>query len=285
MSAPDSAAPEGVDAAVDVARDYYNSSDADHFYFHVWGGEDIHVGLYRDDHEAIAPASRRTVERMVERLTRLNADARVLDIGAGYGGSMRYLAKTVGCHCVALNLSEVENQRDRAMNAEQGLDHLIDVVDASFETLDYPDNHFDVVWSQDAILHSGRRAQVLAEVHRVLKPGGEFVMTDPMAADDCPEGVLDPILARIHLQSLGTPGFYIRTATELGMEDVGFEDHSHQLTRHYGRVREELTRLAPQLKGKVSDDYVTRMKTGLGHWVTGGENGHLAWGIFLFRKR
>lgn len=39
MSAPDSAAPEGVDAAVDVARDYYNSSDADHFYFHVWGAK------------------------------------------------------------------------------------------------------------------------------------------------------------------------------------------------------------------------------------------------------
>ena len=36
-------------AAVDIARDYYNSDDADHFYFHVWGGEDIHVGLYAHD--------------------------------------------------------------------------------------------------------------------------------------------------------------------------------------------------------------------------------------------
>ncbi len=278
MTAPDQ-------AAVDIARDYYNSDDADHFYFHVWGGEDIHVGLYAHDDEAIAPASHRTVTRMAQRLTQLNADARVLDIGAGYGGSMRHLAKTVGCHCVALNLSEVENQRNRAMNVEQGLDHLIDVVDASFESLAYPDDHFDVVWSQDAILHSGKRAQVLAEVARVLKPGGEFVMTDPMAADDCPDGVLDPILARIHLQSLGTPGFYLRTAASLGLTDQGFEDHSPQLTRHYGRVREELIRLTPELHGRVSDDYISRMKAGLAHWVNGGRQGHLAWGIFLFRKQ
>lgn len=31
---------------VETARDYYNSPDADNFYFHIWGGEDIHVGLY-----------------------------------------------------------------------------------------------------------------------------------------------------------------------------------------------------------------------------------------------
>lgn len=28
------------------ARDYYNSIDADEFYAKVWGGEDIHIGLY-----------------------------------------------------------------------------------------------------------------------------------------------------------------------------------------------------------------------------------------------
>ena len=34
------------ESATTVARDYYNSSDADHFYAQVWGGEDIHVGMY-----------------------------------------------------------------------------------------------------------------------------------------------------------------------------------------------------------------------------------------------
>lgn len=271
-------------AAVDIAREYYNSDDADNFYYHVWGGEDIHVGLYQSADEPIRDASRRTVERMAEKLGNLNRDSRVLDVGAGYGGSMRYLAKKVGCHCVALNLSEVENERDREMNKAQGLDHLIDVVDASFEKLDYPDNSFDIVWSQDAILHSDHRDRVIAEVSRVLKPGGEFIMTDPMQADDCPEGVLQPILDRIHLTSLGSPGFYINTAKQNGLSDLGFEDHTPQLTRHYSRVLQTLNTMEDELEGKVSREYIERMKQGLQHWIDGGRKGYLAWGIFHFRK-
>lgn len=270
--------------AVRTAQEYYNSDDADNFYFTIWGGEDIRVGIYHSENEPIFDASRRTVEHMAEKLTGLDSESRVLDIGAGYGGSARYLAKTYGCEVVALNLSEVENERDRQMNAEQGLDHLIDVVDASFEDLPYPDNSFDFVWSQDAMLHSGERAKVIDEVVRVLKPGGEFVFTDPMQSDSCPEGVLQPILDRIHLETLGSPGFYRERAARLGMAELDYEDHHEQLPNHYGRVLRETGAREDELAGVVSQSYIDNMKKGLGHWVEGGRNGYLEWGIFHFRN-
>jgi sarcosine/dimethylglycine N-methyltransferase len=223
---------------------------------------------------------------MASKLSYLNKESRVLDIGAGYGGSMRYVARNYGCHCVALNLSETENARDREMNAKQGLEGLIEVVDGSFEEILSLDNSFDVVWSQDAILHSSQRAKVLEEVARVLKSSGEFIMTDPMQADDCPTHVLQPILDRIHLETLGSPGLYRRTLLDLGMEDLGFEDHAQQLTTHYARVLRELELREDELKrdGIVSEEYIERMKKGLSHWVEGGQRGYLAWGIFHFRK-
>lgn len=267
---------------VNTARDYYNSEDADNFYATVWGGEDIHVGVYRSQSEPIADASRRTVAKMAERL-QLTPQTRVLDIGAGYGGAARQLAGTYGCRVVALNLSEVENERDRAMNAEQGLDDLVEVVDGSFESLPFGADEFDVVWCQDSLLHSGDRASVLAEVARVLRPGGDFVFTDPMAADDCPPGVLQPILDRIHLDTLGSPGTYRDAADKVGMHEVGFEDLSDQLPVHYDRVRKEMHRRRSDLAGLVSDDYVARMDKGLGHWVDGGNSGYLTWGILHFR--
>lgn len=266
------------------ARDYYNSEDADNFYFHVWGGEDIHIGLYQSDNEDIAQASRRTVEYMASRLGALGADSRVLDLGSGYGGAARYLAKQHGCHVTALNLSETENARDRAMNEQQGLAELIDVVDGNFESVPAPDNHFDVVWSQDAILHSGQRLKVVEEVARVLKPGGEFVFTDPMQADDCPEGVLQPVLDRIHLQSLGSFAFYRQAAAQFGLEEVEIVPMTEQLVRHYSRVRDELLARRTELAGKVSGEYVDRMLAGLGHWVEAGKAGYLAWGVMHFRK-
>jgi sarcosine/dimethylglycine N-methyltransferase len=239
---------------VATAREYYNSDDADNFYYTIWGGEDIHVGLYQSDDHPISDASRLTVQHMASMLNNIDSDSKVLDIGAGYGGAARYLAKTYGCKVVALNLSEAENERDRQMNKEQGLDHLIEVVDGSFEDIPASDNSFDFVWSQDAILHSGNREKVLQEVARVLKPGGEFVMTDPMMADDCPKGVLQPILDRIHLETLGSPGFYRDTLKKLGFEELAFEDHTPQLANHYGRVLQETTNREDELSKVVSKD-------------------------------
>lgn len=273
------------DQAVETARSYYNSDDADNFYHTVWGGEDIHVGLYDPPSEDIAAASRRTVEHMAQKLGRLTSDSHVLDLGAGYGGSMRYLARTVGCKCVALNLSEAENERDRRKNKEQGLDHLVEVVDGDFTNLPYPDATFDAIWSQDAFLHSGDREKVFAEAVRVLKPGGELIFTDPMQSDDADDAALGPVYDRIHLSSLGSPGFYREQARKHGLEELEFDDHSHQLVNHYSRVRQELDHKQAECRAAgVSQAYIDRMKTGLEHWVENGKKGNLAWGIFHFRK-
>jgi sarcosine/dimethylglycine N-methyltransferase len=271
---------------VQTARDYYNSEDADNFYFHVWGGEDIHIGLYDSPDDAIRDASERTVAFMAERIRdKLAAPgARLVDLGAGYGGAARWLAKRFGCQVLALNLSEAENERDRQMNREQGLDRLIEVVDGSFEQIPAEHATFDAAWSQDAILHSGHRDKVMEEVDRVLKPGGEFVFTDPMQADDCPEGVLQPVLDRIHLSSLGSFAFYRDQARRLGWEEVEIVEMTDQLVSHYGRVAAVLRAERESLKGKVSDPYIDRMLQGLQHWVDAGRNGYLAWGVMHFRK-
>ena len=266
-------------SAVSTARDYYNSSDADNFYAIIWGGEDIHIGLYDGPDDDIAQASRRTVEQMAG-WVRLSPDTKVLDVGAGFGGAARFLAKTYGCRVTCLNLSEVENERNRALNREQGLDQLIDVVDGSFEDLPFEDNAYDVVWSQDAFLHSGDRSRSIEEAVRVLRPGGELIFTDPMAGNGCPPAALTPILDRLQLESMGSPDFYRRHLYRLGMKSVEFRDETPQLASHYQRVLEELERRESELDGHVSEAYRTRMKTGLRNWVEGGHAGNLAWGIF-----
>lgn len=275
---------ETLDQATQTARDYYNSADADAFYEVVWGGEDIHIGLYHSADEPIRDASRRTVDHLIDRLGTVGSDATVLDIGAGYGGAARRLVERTGCRVVCLNLSEAENERNRTLNREAGVEDRIEVIDGSFEQIPAKDASFDAVWSQDAILHSGDRARVLEEADRVLKPGGRFVFTDPMRSDDCPDGVLDPILERIHLPDLGSPGFYLGQGENLGWKDLGYEDKTEQLVNHYTRVLETTESMREQLKDRVSDAYIERMKRGLHHWIDGGRSGHLAWGVFLFEK-
>jgi SAM-dependent methyltransferase len=269
----------GCSTATDTARSYYDSEDADTFYRTIWGGEDIHIGLYDAPGEDIAVASRRTVERMAQ-LVEVDRAAAVLDLGAGYGGAARHLARHHGCAVTCLNLSEVENERNRELTREQGLAERITVVGGAFEDLPFPDGAFDLVWSQDAFLHSGDRGRVIDEAARVLRPGGRIVFTDPMTEDGVDPASLTPILERIQLATLATPGFYRDALRAAGLVQVGFEDHAEQLPMHYGRVLEELDRRRPELARTVSPGYIARMRVGLRHWVDGGRAGNLAWGIF-----
>jgi sarcosine/dimethylglycine N-methyltransferase len=269
---------------VDTAREYYNSSDADRFYATIWGGEDIHIGLYQSDNDSIVDASRRTVEKMASSVKNLDSKTRVLDIGSGYGGSARYLVKQYGCQVGCLNLSETQNTRNRELNQKEGISLAINVIDGSFENIPLPDGSVDLVWSQDAILHSGDRKKVFEEVFRVLAKGGQFIFTDPMKSAKCPPEMLKPILDRIHLDSLGSIEYYQQLANDLGLKEIGIMDLSKNLPAHYARVLQELVAQHHTLIRVCAEEYLANMKVGLQHWVDAGMSGHLTWGILHFQK-
>jgi ubiquinone/menaquinone biosynthesis C-methylase UbiE len=269
---------------VAIAEAYYDSSEADEFYKNFWGGEDIHIGLYENSGEEVAAASRRTVVTMAMALGALSSDSKVLDLGSGYGGSARYLAGEFGCVVDCLNLSQTQNRLNSEKNRTTGLDRLINVIHGSFEDIPAEAAAYDVVWSQDAFLHSGHRKKVLDEIDRVCKAEGQLIFTDPMQADDCPEGVLQPILDRIHLESMGSFAFYARELEVRGFEKVSVRPMLSQLKTHYSRIGEEVRNryeLALSLSGK---EYVDNMLRGLEHWVFGADENYLSWGIMHYRK-
>lgn len=267
------------------AEAYYDSVEADAFYQKIWGGEDLHLGIYDTPDEDIGAASRRTVEAMASQLEGLSPDSDIIDLGAGYGGSARMLAARYGCRVTCLNLSKTQNDLNRALTREAGLSGRITVVHGSFEEIPEPEDTFDVVWSQDAILHSGDRARVMDEVCRVLKPGGRFIFTDPMQSDDCPPGMLQPILERIHLESLGSCAFYRDQLLKRGFTEISITPLTSHLRTHYARVGEELRKRYDEIVELSGRDYVEAMLTGLARWVDGAEKGYLTWGILHFQKR
>ncbi|PRQ09320.1 methyltransferase domain-containing protein [Enhygromyxa salina] len=271
-------------AATQAAQSYYDSDEADQFYFNIWGGEDIHIGLYDEAGErSIHEAGRRIIDRMIELLGPITAADRVLDLGSGYGGAARVLARRFDCNVVCLNLSETQNARNRELCQAAQLAR-VQVRQGNFEHLPFADESVEIAWSQDAILHSGARQQVINEVARVLRPGGRFVFTDPMRRDHVPAASLGPILERIHLDDLACFEFYRRACAEAGLEVVTIQDLSVHLPRHYERVRVELEARRAEIESLSTPSYVAGMLGGLRRWVEAGEQGLLAWGIVVARK-
>jgi cyclopropane fatty-acyl-phospholipid synthase-like methyltransferase len=269
--------------AVDKAEEYYNSTPADEFYFKIWGGDHIHVGIYNHSKESIKDASPRIVEKMALKLS-LNTNTKLLDLGSGYGGAARYLAKKFGCHVTCLNLSKTQNERNCALNKKHDLDSLITVVEGNFEDIPFPINSFDIVWSQDAIVHSANRELVVKEVIRVLNADGEFIFTDLMQTYDCPKIVLKPVLDRIHLDSLGSFGFYVEQARKNGVNKTEVQDLSKHLTTHYQRVMEETNDRYDEMVEICGKEYIDKMIQGLKYWVEAGMNDQLSWGIVHMTK-
>ncbi|ARF53178.1 SAM-dependent methyltransferase [Streptomyces gilvosporeus] len=275
----------GPGAGEEATRRYYDSSDVDAFYNAVWGGEDIHTGIYAHTDEPIADASRRTVERVADRLADcLGPGHTVLDLGAGYGGTARYLAGRFGCRVVALNLSAAQNERHRKTNVAHGLDSAIEVVTGSFHDIPYPDGHFHAVCSLEAFCHSADRAKVLGEAGRVLKPGGALAFTDLMAAEDTPAEVLYRAVARLGVEALATPSFYVGRLTELALADIDFDDHSNQLFNHYTRLTDETGKREPELREVISHDYLDHLLENLPLWVDAAGREQLRWGIIHARR-
>ena len=95
-------------------------------------------------------------------------DLKVLDCPAGDGRSS-YLLKKQGAQVTSTDLfPEFFEPKDIVC-------HEVDIL----KGLPFPDNHFDLAICQEGIEHFPDQLMVLREFNRVLKPGGELLITTP----------------------------------------------------------------------------------------------------------
>jgi SAM-dependent methyltransferase len=120
----------------------------------------------------------------LERFARLagwSRETTLLEIGCGSGGPALFLARTIGLAVTGVDISEPGIAAASAQAKAAGLGERTRFLrlDGSGR-LPFDDGGFDAVLSVDAINHLPDRAGILAEWHRVLRPGGLVVYTDPV---------------------------------------------------------------------------------------------------------
>ncbi|NKX43921.1 methyltransferase domain-containing protein [Roseicyclus persicicus] len=111
----------------------------------------------------------------------------VLDIGCGAGGIDLCLVRDHGAgHVTGIDVEDGVLERARTLVAAAGLDRRIGLVRVWPGPLPFPPGCFDVVFSKDSIVHIPDKAALMAEVARVLKPGGRFLASDWLIGHDGP---------------------------------------------------------------------------------------------------
>ncbi|MGY5858016.1 MAG: class I SAM-dependent methyltransferase [Candidatus Thorarchaeota archaeon] len=100
----------------------------------------------------------------------------VLDVGTETGDFVKVLMKTLGDYhsFTAIDISEDDLKKAK----EQLKDTPVNLLLMNAETMTFRDNEFDTVCISFSIHHLENIETVLAEMYRVVKPGGHFIIQE-----------------------------------------------------------------------------------------------------------
>ena len=151
------------------------------------------------------------------------AGAAVLDIGCGAGGIDVALVAAHGAGFVTgIDVEDPVLAHARALVNRAGLSTRIGLVKVAPGPLPFPPGTFDVVFSKDSIVHIPDKHALMAEVFRVLKPGGRFLASDWLIGHDgAPSRRMADYIASEGLDfGMASPGRYRDAMAAAGFTDV-----------------------------------------------------------------
>lgn len=168
----------------------------------------------------------------------------VLDIGCGAGGIDLALVQDHGAGFVTgLDVEDPVLSRARALVQAAGLTARIGLVKAAPGPLPFPPGTFDVVFSKDSIVHIPDKQTLMAEVARVLKPGGWFLASDWLIGTEEISPLMSEYIAAEGLDfGMATPARYRQAFEANGFTDI-------TITSRNAWYRDEARREVARIQG------------------------------------
>jgi arsenite methyltransferase len=180
-------------------------------------------------------------ERLTLRLARLAGvatGARVVDVACGSGATARLLARELGCVTVGVDLGAraIEHAR-RATPAGAQASFLL----GDAEALPLPDASFDVALSECSLCTFPDKPRAIAEMARVVRPGGTIAIADVTADLDALPAQLRSAAARVAcVADARSAGAYAALLRDAGCKPLVIEPHDAALRAMADRVEARL---------------------------------------------
>jgi ubiquinone/menaquinone biosynthesis C-methylase UbiE len=172
--------------------------------------------------------------------------SRVADFCAGLGGPSRYFAHRYGADVIGIELTPARVRGAAELTRRVGLHDRVRVFEGDVMQVPLATSSVDVVVSQEALLHVPDKKRVLAEAHRVLRPGGRLAFTDWVAhhrLSDADRSLMWQGMAVVGLYDLPSyaelvrgAGFAVSSVEDLSREWSGILTHRLAM---YRKLREE----------------------------------------------
>ena len=199
----------------------------------VYGGRDEQLDALLS--ESLAPRSPDFLLELAVPL--LTSGSRLLDIGCRDARHLIPLVARSGCTGVGTDPVDRNVDRARAAVTAAGLDQRIDIRHGVMEEVEEPDRSVDVVWCRDVLSVVPDLEAGLAEVARVLKPGGAAVIYSVFATSR-----LEPLEAAAFRPLANVEQNLERARVEGAFEQAGFRvERLEEIATEFREYDEERT--------------------------------------------
>lgn len=142
----------------------------------------------------------------------------ILEVGVGTGLSLTDYAKTSRIAGIDIAETMLDKARDRVRTLRLDNVEALEVMDA--EHLAYPDASFDVVVAQYVVTAIPNPERALDEFARVVRPGGEIILTSRLGAEKGLRGTIEkwlmPLTSRLGWRTEFPWDRYVRWAEASG---------------------------------------------------------------------
>ncbi|WP_299115418.1 methyltransferase domain-containing protein [uncultured Winogradskyella sp.] len=157
---------------------------------------------------------------------------RLVDLGCGMGATMRHALKfheNILAYGVTLSDFQVK-QGNELLKGKNGI-----ILKENYNNTSFQSNSFDSAIAVESFCHSGHNYISLKEMHRILKPGGRFVIADAFLKKDetklCKGGkyAYHKLCNHWSLEKLETHTYIKEKLKELGFKNIKVEDTSFRV--------------------------------------------------------
>lgn len=253
------------------------------FYRLLWGAH-IHHGLWLDGTESPARAQMQLIERMAA-TAKVQPGNDVLDVGCGMGGSTIELARRYGARATGVTLSPVQRLWATSSGELQGLGNRVRFLRHDAETLDFPPNSFDVIWSIECTEHLFDKPAFFKKTAGWLRPGGRLAICAWLAVDGAAREAEALKVAEAFLcPSFGTAEDYQGWFRDAGLVNHSWEDLTARVAATWDICQRRVERtgvgVLGWLAGRDMNEFIKHFQT-LGNAY---RSGAMQYGIFLAEK-
>ena len=247
---------------VDEVKRYYEQNTRRFLTLGQGGAEGaIHRAVWGEGVEDRREAFHFVHELVLREARTLQSPLRALDLGCGVGASLLYLAERLSIEGIGITLSPLQVELARNRVATHPAASSVEFREGDFENLPLMDA-VDLATAIESFIHGSDPNRFMAEVAKVLRPGGRLILCDDFLAAKA----LNAGPAQRALLEEFKSGWHAGT-----LETVATVD---QIAQRYGFELRSDTDLSPHLElGRLRDRAVSAFVR-LGKWA-GTKNKYL----------